>query len=109
MAGEEREPLVIASNKPLKDWQQFLVESVDDLEHAEELADSEIYCVAIAALCKDGNAITAYKDMAAQDKAYAATNILFDAFSQHMEDSFRDLYDMMIAEDEEDFEEESDE
>ena len=109
MAGDEREPLIIASNKPLTDWQQFLIESVDDLEHAQELAGSEIYCVAIAALCKDGNAITAYKDMAAQDKAYAATNFLFDAFSQHMEDSFRDLYDMMIAEDEEDFEEESDE
>ena len=108
MAGDEREPLVIASNKPLKNWQQFLVESVDDLEHAEELADSEIYCVAIATLCKDGNAITAYKDMAAQDKAYAATNFLFDAFSQLMEDNFRDLYDMMVADDEEDFEEDDD-
>lgn len=102
------DPLIIASNKPLKEWQQFLVKCVDDLDHAQELAGSEIYCIAIAAMCKDGNCITAYKDTAAQDKAYAATNLLFDAFSQLMEDNFRDLYDTMIAEDEEDFEEEHD-
>lgn len=79
MTAKKREPLILAANRELTEWEKMLTESIEAMHDAEDMTGDPVASAAVVALTKGFSAISGYENMGPIEKAYAAMHILFDA------------------------------
>ncbi len=89
--------IYLESDKPLEEWGRFLVETIHELD------GFKVRGVAVVALLRqdtdeDFQAVTAYQNMALQDKQEAVSLIEADVTKQILKANLRDMLDELEGE-----------
>jgi len=86
-------PLTIVADRSLDQWEQFLLDTLQQMGSITEAAETEVESIACVALLKNGNVASAYQHAECMDLAYMAANLLFDAIDHYISGNFERFMD----------------